>query len=83
MMAVPAVIPVTIPPGVIVATPGFDDIHGAEAWGVPVPVKVIDEPTQTFVDPDIEQAGSMITSAFENMLTNSKAQTKKEVSKEL
>ncbi|HEX5635795.1 MAG TPA: hypothetical protein VFY78_01800 [Gammaproteobacteria bacterium] len=83
MMAVPALIPVTIPPGVTVATPVFDELHGVDAWGVPVPVKVIDEPTQTLVGPEIEQAVSLITSALENVHTNSKAQTKNDVIKEL
>jgi hypothetical protein len=83
MIAVPAAIPVTIPPGVTVATLEFDDAHGVDAWGVPVPVNVIDDPTQTLVVPEIEQAGSLITSALEKVLTNSKAQTKKLVNKEL
>ena len=77
MIAVPAAIPVTIPPGVTDATPGFDDVHGVDAWGVPVPVNVTDEPTQTLVVPEIEQADSLVTSALENVLTNSNAQTKK------
>jgi hypothetical protein len=83
MIAVPAETPVMIPPGVTVATPGFEEVHGADACGVPVPVSVMDDPTQTFVGPEIEQAGLLITSAFENVLTNSNAQTKIEVSKEL
>ena len=83
MIAVPAATPVTIPPGVTVATPGFDDVHGVEACGVPVPDKVTDEPTQTLVVPEIEQAGSLITSALEKVLTNSNAQTKKWVNKDL
>ena len=77
MIAVPAAIPVTIPPVVTVATPGFEDVHGVDACGVPVPVSVTDDPTQTLVVPEIEQAGSLVTSALENVLTNSNAQTKK------
>jgi hypothetical protein len=83
MIAVPAAIPVTMPPGVTVATPEFDDVHGVDACGVPVPVNVIDDPTQTLLVPEIEHAGSLVISALEKVLTNCNAQTKKIMSKEL
>jgi hypothetical protein len=72
-----------MPAGVTVATPGFDDVHGVDACGVPVPDNITDEPTQTLVVPEIEQASSLVTSALENVLTNSKAHTKKWVNKDL
>jgi hypothetical protein len=48
-----------------------------------VPVNVIDEPAQILVAPEIAQAVLLITSALENVPTNSKAQTKNRVNKEL
>ena len=53
MVVVPAIIPVSTPAFVIVATPVLEDVHGFAAAGVPDPVNVIVEPAQTAVGPVI------------------------------
>jgi hypothetical protein len=47
MVVVPAATAVTAPALLIVATPVLDDVHGLAAAGVPEPVNVVDDPTQT------------------------------------
>ena len=49
----PGLTPVTTPALVTVATPVFDDVHGVPAAGVPDPVNVIVDPSQTAVRPVI------------------------------
>ncbi len=44
---VPGFTPVTSPPLLTVATPVLEDVHGFAAAGVPDPVNVVVEPTQT------------------------------------
>ena len=50
---VPGLTPVTTPVLVTVATPVLEDVHGLTAAGVPEPVNVIVEPSQTAVGPPI------------------------------
>ena len=57
--AVPGLTPVTTPALLTVATPVFDDVHGLAAAGVPDPVNVIVDPSQTAVGPVI--VGSALT----------------------
>ena len=52
-MVVPGFCPVTTPALLTVATPVFDEVHGLTAAGVPEPVKVIVDPSQTAVGPEI------------------------------
>jgi hypothetical protein len=47
MVVVPAATPVTTPALLIVATPVLEDVHGLAAAGVPDPVNVVVDPTQT------------------------------------
>ena len=49
----PAAIPVTTPALLTVATPVLEDVHGLAAAGVPEPVNVVVDPTQTFSAPVI------------------------------
>ena len=53
MTEVPSATPVTTPALVTVATPVLEDVHGLTAAGVPDPVNVIVEPSQTAVGPPI------------------------------
>ena len=55
---VPGLTPVTTPALLTVATPVFDEVHGLTAAGVPDPVNVMLDPTQTAVGP------VMVGSAF-------------------
>ena len=48
---VPGFTPVTTPAFVTVATPVLEDVHGFTAAGVPDPVSVIVDPSQTAVGP--------------------------------
>ena len=59
IIAVPGFTPVTTPVLFTVATPVFDDVHGLTAAGVPDPVNVIVDPSQTAVGPVI--VGSALT----------------------
>ena len=47
IVVVPAPCPVTTPALFTVATPVFDDVHGLTAAGVPDPVNVVVDPSQT------------------------------------
>ena len=49
----PGATPVTTPTLFTVATPVFEDVHGLTAAGVPDPVNVVVEPTQTVSVPVI------------------------------
>ena len=59
MTVVPGLTAVTTPVLLTVATPVFEEVHGVVAAGVPDPVKVIVEPSQTAVGPEI--VGSALT----------------------
>lgn len=51
MVTVPLVIPVTTPALLIVATAVLEEVQGLVAAGVPEPVSVMVEPTQTLAGP--------------------------------
>ncbi len=59
----PGLTPVTTPPLVTVATPVLDDVHGLAAAGVPDPVNVIVDPSQTAVGPVIVGSAFTVTVA--------------------
>ena len=63
IVVVPGATPVTIPALVIVATPVLDDVHGLTAAGVPEPVNVVVEPTQTVNVPPIVGCALTVTVA--------------------
>ena len=65
----PGLTPVTTPTLVTVATPVLDEVHGFAAAGVPDPVKVIVDPSQTAVGPVIVgNAFTVIVTVFEQPL---------------
>ena len=51
IVVVPGLTPVTTPALLTVATPVLEDVHGLAAAGVPDPVNVIVDPSQTAVGP--------------------------------
>ena len=53
IIVVPGLTAVTTPPLLIVATAVLDEVHGVVAAGVPDPVKLIVNPSQTEVGPVI------------------------------
>ena len=59
----PAATPVTTPALLTVATPVFEDIHGLAAAGVPEPVNVVVDPTQTVSVPLIVGCAFTVTVA--------------------
>ena len=61
MTVVPGLTPVTTPVLLTVATPGVDEVHGVVAAGVPDPVNVMVEPSQTTVGPEIVGAALTVT----------------------
>ncbi len=63
MTVVPGLTPVTTPALFTVATPVFDEVHGLAAAGVPDPVNVIVEPSQTAVGPVMVGLGFTVTVA--------------------
>ena len=60
-MAVPAATPVTTPDEFTVAIEVLLETYGFEALEVPVPVKVVVDPTQTVWIPEIVGVGFMVT----------------------
>jgi hypothetical protein len=60
---VPGLTPVTTPVLLTVATPVLDDVHGLTAAGVPDPVNVIVDPSQTVVGPVIVGSAFTVTVA--------------------
>jgi len=64
MVVVPAATPVTTPALFTVATPVLEDVHGFTAAGVPDPVNVIADPSQTAVGPVIVGNAFTVTVAI-------------------
>jgi hypothetical protein len=63
IVVVPAATPVTTPALLTVATPVLEDVHGFTAAGVPDPVSVVVDPTQTFNVPVIAGCALTVTVA--------------------
>jgi len=63
MVVVPGLTPVTTPALFTVATPVLEDVHGLTAAGVPDPVNVVVDPTQTFNVPVIVGCALTVTVA--------------------
>ena len=61
MIVVPGLTPVTTPALVTVATPVLEDVHGLTAAGVPDPVSVVVDLSQTVSVPVIVGRASTVT----------------------
>ena len=61
MVALPAAIPFTTPAVLTVAIAGFEETQGFVVAGVPLPIREVDKPTQTFKVPVIVGNGLTVT----------------------